>query len=80
MKKLLVYFWKGWLSTENMTDPAWLILWINSVKEAEKEGCQLVVFKVPLNKTNTLADPEIVQEIEFLLQTKYPERCKKNIL
>ena len=64
--KLLVKYFKGWLTSENMANKGWLENWIENAQQAEKEGSQLVVFKVPNNRKD-----EVIDEIESFLQERY---------
>lgn len=64
----------GWHTSENMKQQGldYHNLWTNSASKAEEDGMQLVVFAIPVSKTNAqVADPETVEEIEKLLQDKF---------
>jgi len=50
----------------------WFDLWKDTAKKAADNGQELVVFSIPANKVGT-ADPETVEEIELLLQKKFPQ-------
>ena len=68
---LKVKYWKGWLRSFNMNEKGYLNQWFNSALEAEKEDCELVVFKIPKNKTGTMSDPETIEHVEEFLQRKF---------
>lgn len=64
---------QGYMRAHSMKHEAlWLSQWGNAASQAEREGCELVVFKIPANKAGTMAEPEAVEEIEALLQKRYP--------
>ena len=63
--KLLVKYWAGWIKPENMDNPEWLPLWKEAAEKAESDGMELVVFRVPKNKTGS---SDMVRQIEQFLQ------------
>jgi hypothetical protein len=71
---MLVKFWKGSLKPKQMaTQEGWLAEWLKAALEAEQQNCQLVVFMIPKDRMKITADHETVEEIEELLQKKFPE-------
>lgn len=65
MSKLFVKYLAGWMRYENMlNNKAWFSSWLESVKKAEEEDMEIVVFRIPKG-SNAEA------EIEELLQEKY---------
>ena len=56
-------FFKGWI-TKSITSNECNDTWYDEAKKAEKEKCELIVFKIPADKNN------LVEDIEKLLQEK----------
>lgn len=71
MSNLLVKYWKGWISSKTMTERGWWSIWHESALEAEKEKCELVVFKVPKREYLSRGQKDPVEAIERLLQEMY---------
>lgn len=68
MSKLLVKYWAGSLSVENMeTNPEWLNKWIELAEIEKQNNMELVVFRLP-KQPNGHAD---IEDIERFLQEKY---------
>ena len=74
MAEIKAIFLKGWLNTTNMNTGDWFSSWFKSASKAEAEGCELTVFKIPKTNNNWggQADPQLVEEIEELIQSRYP--------
>ena len=80
-----VYYWKGWMTPEVMQNSlhgiTWFESWLESAKQVEAEGYQLVVFKIPkvARLTRPEADWDMIERIELLLQEVYgiPPQYKK---
>lgn len=77
--KLMVRHWGGWLSSPHMQQNTgeWLAVWLQSVKEAEANNCELHVFKIPLDeewlkKGMRMTNSSAVTDIEKFLQEHYP--------
>ena len=64
-----VHFLKGWITPQTMQETGWLESWKESAAAAEKENCDLVVFKIPKGG-NLFSD---VGAVEKFLQEKYRE-------
>lgn len=66
MSQLLVKYLAGWIRSENILDnnKLWAASWLESVKKAEDDNMEMVVFRVP-KVSNAIS------EIEELLQEKY---------
>lgn len=47
-------FLKGWINPLTMFTPGWITTWYKSAVDAEKEGFELVVFKIPEKHSSVL--------------------------
>lgn len=61
----------GWLKANNMAAPEWLPHWIKMSEDAAEKNMELVVFRIPLDKTGIMADENTLNEIESFLQSKF---------
>jgi hypothetical protein len=59
-----VKFLKGWLKVETMENICGWAVWLKEVIQAEKEDCELVIFKIPKNK-------DAIAAIEKMLQDRF---------
>ena len=66
MANLLVKYWAGWLSTQNMDNPGYLDAWKKTAQAAEEEGMELAVFRLPKGG-------QAVKIIETMLQANLTE-------
>ena len=54
--------------------PGWMPVWKASAEKAEREGVEWVVFKIPKRPPfYDIADSEMVEIIECILQKTYPK-------
>jgi hypothetical protein len=64
MKKTLVKYLAGWLTSEKMkNEPLWLALWTAKVEKEENEGNTVIVLSLPKNAN--------IEDLEQHLQSIY---------
>lgn len=75
---LRAIFLKGWMSSDIIAQyqKDFIDIWLTAALEAEQDGFQLTIFRIP-TALPYKADPEAVEEIERLLQQKYPQYANK---
>lgn len=61
MNDIKVKYWAGQINHRNMDNDGWLAIWKQESINAEKEECELLVFKVP--KDNIRIIETTLQEI-----------------
>lgn len=61
MSKLLVKYWAGWITAENIEIPGWMSGWKDRAEKAAAADNELLVFEVPKG---------MASEIERFLQEK----------